>query len=214
MAGFDHKAFADEYRRRRGPLPQALYDDLIACVDVGLGLRPAGAPVEPVATAPSRANEPTWLLEARKHIGQSEIPGPRHSGFVTGLWKALGQPIADDETPWCGGFVGYVLKSCGIQPVASPAWARNWAKFGKACDRALGAIAVFGRPGGGGHVAFLVGVSRDGKKLYVLGGNQSNQVNIMPIDASRLIALRWPSAYPVGAVAPFREGGVVSTNEA
>lgn len=211
MASFDFGAFADEYRARRGRLPQALYDDLVQCIEVGLGNRSESAAVPEVA---QRVVDPSWMVEAKSHIGQTEIPGPRHSAFVTGLWKLLGQKIADDETPWCGGFVGYVVKKAGMQPTASPAWARSWAQWGKPCDRAYGAVAVFARAGGGGHVGFLAGVSADGKKLYVLGGNQSNQVNIMPIDASRLLALRWPSALPVGPKAPIRSGGVVSTNEA
>lgn len=212
MGSFDAKAFADEYRRRRGTLPQSLYDDLMACIEVGLGARePSTASGKPPVSGPAA---PPWVTEALKHIGQSEIPGPRHSAFVTGLWKLLGQPIADDEVPWCGGFTGYCIKKAGIQPSSSPAWARSWATWGKSCDRAFGAVAVFARAGGGGHVGFLVGVSADGKTLYVLGGNQSNQVNIMPIHASRLLALRWPAALAVGPLAPQRTGGVVSTNEA
>lgn len=205
---FDFGAFANEYRRLRGRLPQALYDDLVKCVEVGLGAKPA-----PGAVAPAPAG-PSWIAEARKHIGVSEIPGPRHHPLVLSMWKALGQPFTDDETPWCGGFAGYVLKQVGIDGSKSPAWAKSWATWGKPCDRAYGAVAVFGRAGGGGHVGFLVGVSADGKRLYILGGNQSNQVNISPIDASRLLALRWPAALAVGPKAPVMSGGVVSTNEA
>lgn len=178
-------------------------DDLLDRLGIG---RTATPPAPGDAAAP-------WIVEARKHIGVTEVPGPRHNPLVLAIWKALGQPFTDDETPWCGGFTGYVLNQVGIKGSNSPAWAKSWATWGKPCDRALGAVAVFGRAGGGGHVGFLVGVSADGKRLYILGGNQSNQVNISPIDASRLIALRWPSALPVGGKAPVMSGGVVSTNE-
>lgn len=90
--------------------------------------------------------------------------------------------------------------------------AKAWADWGKPTPPRVGAVAVFGRSGGG-HVGFVVGESAD--SLYVLGGNQSNMVNIAPIAKSRLIALRWPSAEALSTVqlAAMR-GGAVSRNEA
>lgn len=165
------------------------------------------------AAARLGAGDPPWLVQARRHIGEREIPGPKHSKLVTAMWKLLGQPIADDETPWCGGFVGYCLKVVGQEIGKAPAWARSWANWGKPCGPELGAVAVFSR-GAGGHVGFLVGVSADNRLLYILGGNQSNMVNIMPLDAARLIAMRWPAHLPVGPKAPVMTGGTVSRNEA
>jgi len=40
-----------------------------------------------------------------------------------------------------------------------------------------GAIGIKSRSGGG-HVAFVVGQSADGNYLYMLGGNQSNSVQV------------------------------------
>ena len=45
---------------------------------------------------------------------------------------------------------------------------------------AYGCIVVFSRAGGG-HVGFLVGKDKQGN-LMILGGNQSNAVNIKPFD--------------------------------
>ena len=87
-----------------------------------------------------------------------------------------------------------------------------WGAWGVNCQPMVGAIAVFGRSGGG-HVGFLVGESRD--NYYVLGGNQSNAVNIMPIAKSRLAAIRWPAGTnPSNIPLPAMSGGIVFTNEA
>ena len=50
-------------------------------------------------------SEPAWVIEARKHIGLKEIPGPRHEPKILGWWKKIKRGgIKSDEVPWC--FVG------------------------------------------------------------------------------------------------------------
>ena len=62
--------------------------------------------------------------------------------------------------------------------------AKEWKAFGKEIATPVhGAIAIKSRSGGG-HVAFVVGKSSDGKALYMLGGNQSDSVNIARYDKS------------------------------
>lgn len=168
---------------------------------------------QPSQPAPAR-NEPSWVAEARKHMGKAEVPGKKHSPFVLGLWKALGRPYTDDETPWCGGFVAYCLRA--TMPMIAlpkiPERALAWNEWGNKCMPAVGAIAVFGRSGGG-HVGFAVGQRSDA--IYVLGGNQKNAVNIMPIKKDRLVGFRWPASLPMPpAGLPQMTGGTVSRNEA
>jgi uncharacterized protein (TIGR02594 family) len=171
--------------------------------------RPTPAPASPWARP-----EPSWLAEARKHMGKAEVPGPKHSPFVLGLWNLLGRPYTDDKTPWCGGFVGYCLRQAmpGMALPKVPERALAWADWGKSSGPAVGAIAVFGRTGGG-HVGFAVGQRSDA--IYVLGGNQANAVNIMPIKKDRLVGFRWPASLPSPpAGLPPMTGGTVSRNEA
>ena len=48
------------------------------------------------------SNEPRWLVEARKYMGQMEIKGPRHNPLILQFWKDIKRGgIKDDETPWC-----------------------------------------------------------------------------------------------------------------
>jgi hypothetical protein len=79
----------------------------------------------------------------------------------------------------------------------------------------LGDILTFKR-NGGGHVGFYVG--EDKTHYHVLGGNQSNQVNVMRLAKSRLTQARrtaWKVAQPASVRKVYLEAkGTISTNEA
>lgn len=201
MTSFNHGAFVDELRRRRGTIPQDLYDDMIASIEHGF-------------SAPERVNpaQPAWLLEAKAHIGLKEIPGPRHNSKILAMVKALGGWFTDDETPWCGTFVGYCMLRAGITPAKNWYRAKDWMNWGKPTPPRFGAVAVFGRVGGG-HVGFVLGESAS--SYYILGGNQSNEVNITPISKARLLGFRWPMGQEISQVRlATMTGGTVSRNEA
>lgn len=157
---------------------------------------------KPVEETP-RQDEPRWLSVGRRYIGTREISGNRHSPAVVGFWKEVGAHwFDDDETPWCGGFVGAVLKRAGLDilPAGEAPRARAWASWGRKLNGpAVGAVVVFwrGHPDGtAGHVGFVVG-SDERRRLMVLGGNQSNAVTIAPFDTSRVLAYRWPEGEPM-----------------
>ncbi|MEO1489829.1 MAG: TIGR02594 family protein [Pseudomonadota bacterium] len=158
-----------------------------------------------------------WMNEAANHLGLREIPGKRHNSTIVRWNRQLGAWWTDDETPWCGTFVAFCLRSANHSLPKHWYRARAYADWGMPCEPRVGAIAVFGRRGGG-HVGFVVGESDD--TLYILGGNQRNQVNISPIAKSRLVnggkgACRWPSAEPLGPkLLPRMSGGRRTTNEA
>lgn len=196
-------AFFDKVRPLfGGKLTQSQVDTLNAAIAAGMVK----------AAAPASSGEPAWLIEARKHVGMREIPGPKHNATILGWVKRLGGWFTDDETPWCGTFVAHCMDVAGIDRPKHWYRAKEWAAWGKPCTAVVGAIAVFGREGGG-HVGFLVGQSAD--NYYVLGGNQSNMVNIMPLAKSRAIAIRWPAALPAGdRKLAAMTGGAVSRNEA
>lgn len=143
--------------------------------------------------------EPQWLVLARKYLGLSEVPGPKHSPTIVKWLSKLKAPFRDDETAWCGSFVGGVLDEANLGFVKDPWGARNWLKFGKTIDRpAVGAVVVFwrGKPSGwSGHVGFVVGKDKKGN-LMVLGGNQGNKVSIAPFAMNRVLGYRWPSISP------------------
>jgi uncharacterized protein (TIGR02594 family) len=156
------------------------------------------------------ADEPSWITIARSYIGEREIKGSRHNPLIVKWWQDIGAGwFTDDETPWCGAFVGGVLKEAGY-PILSGAEAPRalaWSGYGKRLTKpATGCIVIFTRTGGG-HVGFVVGEDKSGR-LMVLGGNQSDAVNIKPFDRSRVDAYR----YPPGATVPTAPLPIVDAN--
>ena len=141
-------------------------------------------------------NEPAWVIEARRHIGVKEIPGPRHHPKILEWWRAIRRGgIKRDEVPWCAAYVGGCLEAVGIISSRFES-AKSYMTWGIPIPQpVLGCVAVFSRSGGG-HVGFVVGVVDDGR-LLILGGNQSNQVSISPFDRNRVIGYRWPQAVPI-----------------
>lgn len=208
---FNHDAFMVALRKRRGKVPADLYTDIIASIEASQ----KGA-MSPATPPYATTGEPKWVAFARGDIGLREKPGATHNSKIVEMFaKAKASWFKDDETPWCGAAMAYWMIQCGlpIPEKGEAVRAKAWAKWGVSCGAVLGAIAVFGRDGGG-HVGILVGQSAT--HYYILGGNQGNMVSIMPIAKSRLVAggLRWPFGVTVSTdPAPKMSGGTVSTNE-
>ena len=140
--------------------------------------------------------EPSWIVEGRKYIGEKEIKGPEHNPLILQFWKDIKRGgIKDDETPWCAAYVGGVLERSGITSSRFES-AASYLNWGVKLDKpAYGCVVVFSRDGGG-HVGFVVGQQANGD-LMVLGGNQSDAVNIRAFSTSRVSGYRWPKDIPV-----------------
>ena len=125
-------------------------------------------------------SEPLWFTQARAYIGLREIPGPKHNPTILKWWEAIKAPFRDDETSWCGGFVGGVLAESGLPVVKGAPAARSWLNYGEPFSKpVLGCMVVFWRgskTGWFGHVGFLVGLDKAGN-LMVLGRNQGDMVS-------------------------------------
>lgn len=141
-------------------------------------------------------SEPRWITEARKYTGEAEIKGPKHNPLILQFWKDIKRGgIKDDETPWCAAFVGAVLERVGIQSSRFES-AKSYLSWGSELKQPmLGCVVVFTRDGGS-HVGFVVGQQQNGD-LMVLGGNQSDAVNIRTFPRSRVTGYRWPSGASV-----------------
>lgn len=168
----------------------------------------------------AKLNEPAWIVEARKYIGQREVKGPHHNAHIVKWWQDIGAPFKDDETPWCGAFVGGVLRAVGFATVKNGASARSYARMKVKLDKpAYGCVVVFWRgtrDGWAGHVGFVVGVDQSGN-LMVLGGNQGDTVSVKPFDRDRVLGYFWPGVYPFAErfkLPLLNSDGKLSTNEA
>lgn len=103
------------------------------------------------------------------------------------------------RTEWCAAFVNVVLNESGIPGSESvseyPLMARSFLKWGIEADEPKpGDVVVFprGRNSWEGHVGFYLStVEIDGVEYYnILGGNQSNSVNIGQYRADRALGIR------------------------
>lgn len=137
-----------------------------------------------------RIDIPEYLKIAMGEIGTKEIKGRKHNQRVLEYHSVSGG-FSEDEVPWCASFVNWVMLQSGVQKTVSyPARAKSWGDFGVAIQfPRVGAIAVKTRIGGG-HVGFVVAVR--GNSLYLLGGNQSDEVNIRRYSVQDFITFRVP----------------------
>lgn len=144
-------------------------------------------------------SEPTWIDEARSHIGTSEIKGVRHEPKILRWWRMIKRGgIKSDEIPWCAAFVGACLEEAGIRSSRFES-AKSYLDWGLSIPYPVyGCVVVFSRDGGG-HVGFVVGLDQR-HRLLVLGGNQGDKVSIAPFDRSRVAGYRWPTGIPPSGV--------------
>lgn len=138
-----------------------------------------------------------WMNEATKLMGTKEIPGPKSNPVIVDWAEKVGgfteSYYKSDDIPWCGLFVAHCINESGIDiGIKNPLSAREWNKFGIKASPSYGAIMVFSR-NGGGHVGFYV--SEDKETYHILGGNQSDMVNVTKLTKDRFLGARWPKEY-------------------
>lgn len=141
------------------------------------------------------------LKIALSQYGIKEISGKKDNPEVLKYFNALGFDGSKlkDETSWCAAFVNWVLKSADLK-YQNKLNARSFLDIGvNVDDPQLGDIVVFWRgkhkdeliKGSNlkkGHVGFFI---RETKSwIYVLGGNQGDQVRISAYSKSKLLEYR------------------------
>lgn len=128
---------------------------------------------------------PPYLAKSYEEFWVEEIPGPEHHRRIIEYHAATELKATEDEIAWCGSHCCWAMEPFHLSPRS--ARARHWLAWGLAIDNPLvGAICVLRRGTGPqpgptvldapGHVAFFIGFSRDGKRVQLWGGNQSNRV--------------------------------------
>lgn len=166
---------------------------------------------------------PRILLEMLKLYGTVEKPGPKNNPLIL-KWATeigLGHVYNQDSIAWCGLTVGYAAAQAGwdYAPRGNALWARNWLAWGTPVDlgkEMLGDVLVFSRGAVSGHVGLYV--AEDQTCFHVLGGNQSDAVNIKRVEKDRLLSGR-RCAWRVNQPSNVRKvrmtaSGVISRSEA
>jgi len=165
---------------------------------------PAQATTRPVPK-PGTAGAPEWYALATAEIGNREIGNTNNGPEITRYRQLAhcGQP----GDPWCAIFANAMFALCqnpalpGTKSASSQSF-RNHRSFVQLSGPALGAVVVFWRisPNSGkGHVGFYYGETS--KSVYVLGGNESNMVQIAPMSKGQLIGYWWPASMAKPAIA-------------
>jgi uncharacterized protein (TIGR02594 family) len=134
----------------------------------------------------------TLLEVALSQYGEKEIRGLKHSHIIINYAKEAGFTwVNDDETPWCSIFMNWVALKAGMERTKK-ANARSWLDIGEPTDNPqMGDVVIFKRGNNvaQGHVALFIKVNGM-DEVYVLGGNQGNQVSIASYPLADVIGVR------------------------
>ena len=152
---------------------------------------------------------------ASQEIGTTEIEGSRSNPRILEYAKVAGFEgwYHNDDTPWCSVFLNWATEKAGLERSKSGR-ASSWQQVGRAIAKPEpGDLALFvpvPNASSVTHVGIYLGYSQDQTRIYVLGGNQSDQVNITAFPANTLAEFR--RLAPVGPHAgislptPIRRG--------
>lgn len=129
---------------------------------------------------------------AFSEYGNKEIPGDKHNPEILKYFTGIGHTwVKNDETSWCSAFVNWCCKGAGLE-YSGKLNARSWLNIGENIQYPqLGDIVVLWREkkdSWKGHVGFFI--HETDKLIYILGGNQHNQVCIMAYPKNRLLSYR------------------------
>ena len=168
---------------------------------------------------------PVLVSTGLQFLGVKEIPGAQSNPVILQMAKSLGieKIYTNDDTSWCGLFMSYLFFLTG-KPFPDlkgdqynylrAAWFLGYGNEVQKGSEMLGDVCIFKRPGGN-HVGLIIAESE--KTFFVLGGNQSNSVNIAEISKSRLLQCRrlYRTSVPSSVKKyTLSTTGTVSTNEA
>ncbi len=132
------------------------------------------------------------LKIALDQYGVKEYQGNKHNDEVLKYFIEIGhQWVKNDETAWCSAFLNWCAKHVGLE-YSGKLNARSWLTIGQEVEcPEIGDIVVFWRSSPRswkGHVGIYINQIDD--EVFVLGGNQNNQVNISPYSKSKVLSYR------------------------
>lgn len=128
---------------------------------------------------------------ALMEYGEKEVVGTANNARIVKYSHDIGNLwVNNDEVAWCSEFVNWCLLQAGIHGTKS-AVARSFLTWGEETKTPeVGDLVIFNRPPDpvAGHIGFFCN-EHEGK-IYTLGGNQNNAVNVSGYDKARVISYR------------------------
>lgn len=144
--------------------------------------------------------KPKWYEIAEKEVGTQEVKGGENPRILA-YHASTTLKAKEDEIPWCSSFVNWCITQAGLKGTNSAA-AISWLNWGTSTEPKEGVIALIRQKkkgtdqatgsASGNHVGFLV--KTEGGRIYLLGGNQSDQVKVSSFGLSsyEVLSYRWP----------------------
>jgi uncharacterized protein (TIGR02594 family) len=132
------------------------------------------------------------IERALAYYSEASILGQKNNPVIVQFFKnSLNPQIKNDDVAWCAAFVNSILYECKL-PQTGKLNARSFLNLGVKVDQpVLGDIVVLWRiskDGPWGHVGFFIREEDD--LIYILGGNQDNEVNIKAYNRKYLLEYR------------------------
>ena len=143
--------------------------------------------------------------QAERFIGMKEVPGSDLNPAILAMLQLDQSWPKDDEVPWCSAFANYIAWLLRL-PRSKSLRARSWLHVGvpvAVADARVGFDVVVLKRGGAdqpgadvldapGHVGFFSGLVASGSlcAVAVLGGNQSDSVNVSMYESERVLGVR------------------------
>ena len=137
---------------------------------------------------------------AKRFEGMKEVAGQVANPQILAMLKLDAKWPEDDSVPWCAGFVNYIAWLLGLRRTRSLR-ARAWLneRIVAQTDAQVGFDLCILKRGHGvqpgpevlnapGHVGFFAGFTD--KSVKILGGNQSDSVNISLYLKTRILGVR------------------------
>lgn len=150
---------------------------------------------------PTHTRNERLLVFAAGTIGTKEYKGAGKSNPEVEMYHAYAREDNDltkgmsDDVPWCSSVNCYWHEMVGMGSTNSKT-AKSWLKWGVSTlkNPTYGDSVVFDRGGWKGHVGIIV--SWNSQYVWVLGGNQSDAINVTKYSRSRLVDIRRSSKMP------------------
>ena len=131
------------------------------------------------------------LTGGSESSGMATSGGFGGSSVVAEARRYLGGNPTGRGRLWCARFMNLVLERTGHHGTGSD-MARSFASYGqRVSGPQVGAIAVMGRRGGGGHVGVVSGIDAQGNPI-VISGNYGHRVREVPMSRGRIYAYVMP----------------------
>ena len=128
---------------------------------------------------------------ARCEMGIKEVIGDNDNPRILEYLKTCESSLdMHDEIPWCSAFVNWVIERYGYVGTQSLS-ARSWMGWGTSVTEPVkGAVCILRRGSEPwmGHVGFVA--EWDADRVFILGGNQSNEVRISEYSKDRVLGYR------------------------